>query len=280
MCSHGSHGSRRALRALAATAVVAGALAGTAAAQSAVNGKTLWNSICAGCHGMSPASAIPSVMIASGNAAAIRSAIAANKGGMGTDPRVTALSDAQLADIAAYIANPTLAAQAAVSRGSIDFGAVGVGTTASGTVTLSNTGATDLTVTSIRIAGGAASPFSFSGGGACSGSGVLNAGGNCLITVSFKPTSAAAVTDGLTITHNASGGPITVNLSGGSGSAPPPSGGGGGSTTGGTTGGTSSSSGGGCSIADGSRDASLALLPLAAAAVALRRRLTRRPDTH
>lgn len=89
----------------AAAATVSRTIAVTnpATAVSATNGKTLYASNCGGCHG-----AVPSrmnVLAGANNAAAIQSAINGNVGGMGTFSRLTSQD---LADIAAYLATPTL----------------------------------------------------------------------------------------------------------------------------------------------------------------------------
>jgi mono/diheme cytochrome c family protein len=89
----------------AAAAIVSRTIAVTnpAAAGSAANGKTLYASNCGSCHG-----AIPSrmnVLAGANNAAVIQSAINGNLGGMATFSRLTSQ---ELADIAAYLATPTL----------------------------------------------------------------------------------------------------------------------------------------------------------------------------
>lgn len=71
---------------------------------SATNGKTLYASNnCGGCHGVVPASM--NVLAGANNPAAIQSAITGNLGNMG---KFSGLSSQDLADIAAYLATPTL----------------------------------------------------------------------------------------------------------------------------------------------------------------------------
>ena len=73
------------------------------ATTSATNGKTLYAGNCTGCHGVVPSQ--NNVLAGASNAAVIQSAINANLGRMGALSR---LSSQDLADIAAYLATPTL----------------------------------------------------------------------------------------------------------------------------------------------------------------------------
>jgi hypothetical protein len=93
------------------------------------------------------------------------------------------------------------------SVASLDFGEQHVGSpSAPQTVTLFNTGNALLTIASIAASG------DFSQTNAC-GTSVL-AGGNCLITVDFTPTTTGIRTGALTVTDNALSSPHTVVLSG------------------------------------------------------------------
>jgi hypothetical protein len=83
-------------------------------------------------------------------------------------------------------------------------------TSATKTVTLSNTGNAALSITSIALTGTNASDFDQSN--TCGGS--LPAGANCPIVVWFTPSIAGTEAASLSITDNASGSSQTVSLSG------------------------------------------------------------------
>jgi uncharacterized protein DUF4082/Big-like domain-containing protein/centrosomal CEP192-like protein/carboxypeptidase family protein/ASPM-SPD-2-Hydin domain-containing protein len=100
---------------------------------------------------------------------------------------------------------------ASLSPSSLAFGNQPVNTTsAARSVTLSNTGLASLTITSIAISG--ANPGDFALTNTCASS--LAAGANCTISVTFKPTVAAARSATLSVTDNASGSPQRVTLTG------------------------------------------------------------------
>jgi hypothetical protein len=85
-----------------------------------------------------------------------------------------------------------------------------VNTTSSAqTVTVSNTGNATLTVSGVSLTGADAGQFSQTNN--CSS---VAAGSSCTISVTFAPTSAGAKSASISITHNASGSPTTVVLSG------------------------------------------------------------------
>ncbi len=93
----------------------------------------------------------------------------------------------------------------------MSFGNQGVNTTSGGqTVTLSNTGGSSLTITSISITGTNAGDFSETN--TCGSS--VAAGANCTISVTFTPTAAGSRVGAVTITDNATGSPQSVSLSG------------------------------------------------------------------
>jgi len=100
-----------------------------------------------------------------------------------------------------------LAPQAALSPASVSFGGQAVGTTTpSQAVTLSNAGGAPLTISAISITG------DFSQMNSCGTT--LAAGGNCTITVTFRPNAAGSRQGILTVTDNASGSSQTVSLAG------------------------------------------------------------------
>ena len=81
---------------------------------------------------------------------------------------------------------------------------------ASQTVTLTNTGYETVTIAGISITG--ANTTDFSQANTC-GSGVAR-GASCTISVTFKPTQVGARTASVTITDSAAGSPQTISLSG------------------------------------------------------------------
>jgi Family of unknown function (DUF6519)/Abnormal spindle-like microcephaly-assoc'd, ASPM-SPD-2-Hydin len=84
-------------------------------------------------------------------------------------------------------------------------------TSAAQTVTLTNSGTSQLTISAISTTG------NFSQTSTCvssGGSGTLQPGAQCAIQVKFSPTAAGSLTGTLVITHNAPGSPLTIGLSG------------------------------------------------------------------
>ena len=98
-----------------------------------------------------------------------------------------------------------------LSSTSLAFGGVPLGTTsASQLVTLTNTGATALAITSIAVTGTNASSFVF--GNSCGTS--VAAGASCTIHGHFAPTLPGAQTAAITLTDNAPGSPQAIALTG------------------------------------------------------------------
>lgn len=194
-------------------------IAGSAHAADAVRGKQLYSSTPGGtscanssCHGTNVAANRNKVQRGANNPSLIQSAINSNTGGMGIY-RNNVLTATDVADIAAYIANPnvTAAPVAAVSPTTLSFAATATGTTsATQTVSLSNSGSAALSISSITVSG---SDFLRSGG-SCAAGGSLAAGASCTVGLAFKPLSAGSKTGSLSIAHNATGSPSTVSLSG------------------------------------------------------------------
>ena len=95
---------------------------------------------------------------------------------------------------------------------SLTFASTPVGsTTAAQMVTVKNTGAATLTLTSELITGTNASSFIVSAN-TCGSS--LAAGASCAVSVQFKPAAAGTLTASLSIADNATGSPQTAMLSG------------------------------------------------------------------
>jgi streptogramin lyase len=107
-------------------------------------------------------------------------------------------------------ATPTSAA-VSLSATSITFGNQALGTTSSSqSVTLTNTGGSALTISSVTVTGADASSFIF--GSTCGSS--VAAGASCTIHGHFTPTTTGSLSAAVTITDNASGSPQSIALSG------------------------------------------------------------------
>jgi MYXO-CTERM domain-containing protein len=165
-----------------------------------------------------------------------------------------------------------LAPVAALSSLSVTFGDVATGTSSTTrTVTLTNSGTTNLVPSSITLTGANAAEFSLST--TCNSGGTVAPGASCDVSAAFRPTATGARNASVTVASNAPGAAATQTIAlSGNGVTPPPAqppASGGGSTDSGGGG------GGGCSMSSdegASRDASLALLALIAAAVLMIRR--------
>ena len=106
---------------------------------------------------------------------------------------------------------PAAAQGAGFSPSSVNFGSAEGGESAQPqNVTLTNTGNATLNISGISITG--ANPQDFSQNNNCSSP--LIAGGQCSITLGFKPTKAGARSAVLSVADNASGSPQSVPLSG------------------------------------------------------------------
>lgn len=207
-----------------AVLLIMSAWAASSAAQAAdaLNGKALYlggpaggGATCASCHGASPATNVNGILRAANSPNVIASAISSNKGGMG-GLFTGAFSAADLADLAAFIGNPTVTAApvAALTPSSLAFGGATVGQSSSAlSVTVANSGNAALRIDSIGIAGAGAADFSI-GGGTCSAGASVAAGASCTVQASFKPTVAGARAATLTVAHNGTGGTSTASLTG------------------------------------------------------------------
>ncbi|GGD00396.1 hypothetical protein GCM10011396_54920 [Undibacterium terreum] len=126
-------------------------------------------------------------------------------------------SASEIADLAAFIGNPsvTAAPAASVSPPSLTFAGTTVGQTSGALeATLSNNGTASLNVGTISIAGGAAADFLLVAGGSCANGSIVAASSSCTIHAAFRPTVAAARSSSVSITHNATGGVSTIALNG------------------------------------------------------------------
>ena len=196
-------------------------LATTVHAQSTVNGKALYNAVLVSgekscgngaCHGPDPT--VNQNRIKNGtNPATIASTINTNLDMMFLRG---VLSNSQLNDLAAYIANPratNTAPVATLSSSILGFGQVSVGTTSVvQTVTLKNTGASILQLSALTISG---TEFALAAsGGMCTATTALAVSESCAIGVTFTPATASVRSATLSIAHNAASSPSTVSLAG------------------------------------------------------------------
>ncbi len=216
----------RSLRQLSVQGAALGAvlLAGMSAAYAAdaLNGKSLYlngptggGTSCTACHGASPANNVNGILRGANNPAEISNAFAQNKGGMGSLFN-NKFSQAEIADLAAFIGNPTVVAGpiATVSPASLVFTGTTIGQTSTAlSATLSNTGSAALNITSIALTGTSASDFNLAGG-SCAGGTSLAPSASCTVLSTFKPTAQGARTASISINHNATGGLSQVALSG------------------------------------------------------------------
>jgi hypothetical protein len=107
--------------------------------------------------------------------------------------------------------------QLQASPATLAFGSVGIGSTASLTLTLTNAGSSTLTGIGGAISGANAADFSVST--PCSTT-VLTANSSCTLTVTFSPAATGSRTATLTLNSSDPAGPVTVTLTG-TGTQPP-----------------------------------------------------------
>jgi hypothetical protein len=95
-----------------------------------------------------------------------------------------------------------------VNQSSIDFGSVLVGNISSQTLTMTNTGNSNVTISQIIGSGG---EFALAGAATPV---VLTPTQSTSVTVNFDPTAAGSVTGSVAVTSDAAGSPLSVSLSG------------------------------------------------------------------
>lgn len=203
------------------------ALSGFAQAQSVAAGRALYTTpqvqgqfSCANaqCHANDPTTNQNRIKNGANNPTAIEDAI---NGGVSDMAFLRGLlTTSQLADLAAYIANPratNTAPVATLSSTILGFGSVNTGSTSGlQTITLSNTGAAPLQLAAISVS---SSEFALAGG-TCTPTTTLAVSANCTISLTFTPAAAGVRSAALTINHNATVSTSTVSLAG-TGVAPP-----------------------------------------------------------
>lgn len=117
----------------------------------------------------------------------------------------------------------TATPQAAISlnASALSFAAQTVGSTsASQTVTVSNSGSAALVFASLTLTGGAASDFTQ--GGSCAAGATLAPGASCSVSFSFRPGALGTRSATLTLASNASNGSAVLSLSGSGAAAAAP----------------------------------------------------------
>src|SRR5579871_3791849 len=201
-------------------ALLAAQTAGAAwAAGDPVAGKALYTGDCVSCHGSNPSS------VSSGSTAAALQGYITSVGAMNF--LSSTLSATDVANIAAYIANPngaTAAPAYSPSTTSLSFGSLTVMSSSTAmTATISNTGSAALAISAVTLGGTNPGDFALaSGGGNCGAGSSVAAGSSCSISAVFTPQAAGARSASITIAHNATGSPGTISLSGtGSAAAAP-----------------------------------------------------------
>ena len=109
----------------------------------------------------------------------------------------------------AVLPSPTFSA----STTAMTFAAV-VGTPGTGTAVITNTGSAALALSDLSISGVAAADFSFATGNTCTAGTQLAPSANCTLAIRYAPAAAGTGSAALTVTHNATGSPSTITLSG------------------------------------------------------------------
>ena len=210
-----------ALLALTLTLTVLATFTGAAFAQSVTNGHSLYitpqvsgqlSCSNAQCHTSDPTVNQNRIQDAANNPTAISTAIS---GGVATMAFLSGrLSSTQLADLAAYIANPAAtntAPVATLSSTTLGFGSINIGATSPAQpVTLTNTGAATLQISSITL-----SNAEFARGSTgCTPTTALAPAASCTMIVTFTPLTTGVRSATLTVSHNAANAVSTVSLAG------------------------------------------------------------------
>lgn len=192
--------SRQLKRLMAATAL-AGLLPLAALADDPINGKALYTSACASCHGASPLTINSNKIYNGRNARAVIDVAISNVGDMNSLRPSFATGGSALADLAAHLGNtPTSLAFASTAVGSVSA-------PLSVTVYAGLKAGSALSGLSVATSGDFARA-----GGSCGT--MLATGTSCTVLVSFAPSASGTRTGVLSLTHNNTLTPITFALSG------------------------------------------------------------------
>lgn len=200
--------------------------------QDALRGKTLYRTTngapipCAdaACHDIEPTKGKAGILKGANNAALIHAAIVTKVAQMKF--LATYVSAQDELDMAAYLANPNVAATPgiAVAPASLGFASTYVGSaSAVASVTVSNSGTANLVFSSVSLSGANAPEFRLESTSTCTGGSTLVSGASCRVNLTFRPTSTGAKAANLTLAHNAAAGTTLVPLSGTASPAPAPS---------------------------------------------------------
>jgi len=100
-----------------------------------------------------------------------------------------------------------------VALGALDFGSQQIGSTITRTVTLTNTGNSDLQLSRVYLTGGSRTDFALSDPNGCAGS-TIAAGATCDLSIAFTPQRAGRRTTTLAVQDNAPGSPQGVEVAG------------------------------------------------------------------
>ncbi len=202
-----------------------------AMAQSAINGKALYENIdlqCFSCHGNNPNENRDNVKNGANNGARILAACqdpnAAKFGAMifFCGPKATKeISAAEAADLAAYIANPNaLGPAATLSTTALTFRrSIGGGASGKQNVKITNTGDANLVLTTVALAGTNAADFALAApaaGAQCANGTTVAAKASCSVDISFDPSVVGARAAELKFTPEAASNlaAVSVALSG------------------------------------------------------------------
>ncbi len=226
---------KTALKFASALCLAAGLLPALAVAQNAANGDALYRRVitpdlpsCATsfCHSSMPRNNVGKLNRGA-DAQVIKAKIAADNTAAARGPMAPlhgVITDAQLNDIAAYLAGqfgttPNYIATSSipsvsVSATSLSFAAQNLNSTsAAQTLTVSNAAAATGALNLTTIATTAGSDFAVSGG-SCQAGGSVAVGASCTINVTFTPTATGTRNGSLSIAHNGANGRTDVSLSG------------------------------------------------------------------
>jgi sugar lactone lactonase YvrE len=113
------------------------------------------------------------------------------------------------------ITGTAIQAAITINPTSLTFASQSAGTaSAPQPIAVTNSGTAALTFTSITIGGPNAADFTLGSATNCGGTGTLNAGTNCTLSVVYKPAAAGTSTAMITLADNVSTGSQTINLTG------------------------------------------------------------------
>jgi hypothetical protein len=160
-------------------------------------------------NGFKIAGLIVPTVIPSGKSATFNAVFAPTSSGSMTGS-VSLISDAPNSPLTISLSGAGVATARLLGANppSLNFGTVKVDSTSSLSVTLTNRGNTDVTISSVRVSGAG-----FSHGGAAAGT-ILGPDQSTTLRVAFAPVSAGSVHGDVVVTSNATPSSMTISLSG------------------------------------------------------------------